>query len=167
MNLISIQSYLNAIVLWIHLFAATFFVGGSFFFWIVVIPASRLITTDESERTQLIGKMAKAFGKIVNPTLGIIVLTGIYNASWYLASWQDLFIYPGTIFLTKIILVIVLLIFIYVHNLYFGKRIITYARERNLEALKRIRRISRKISAANLILMLTILLLAVLMQMPP
>ena len=167
MNLIPFQSYLNVAVLWIHLFAATFFVGGSFFFWLVIIPASRLITTDESERTQIIGKIAKVFGKIVTPTLGVIVLTGIYNASWYITSWQDLLTYPGTILLTKIILVILLLILIYVHNVYFGKRIVAFARERNLEALKRLRETSRKVSAANLILMATIFLLAVLMQMPP
>jgi len=133
----------------------------------VVIPASRLLTTDESERTQIIGKIAKLFGRTVTPTLIIIILTGIYNASWYLRSVQDLLIYPGTLLLTKIILVIILLILIYVHNVYFGKRIMALARERNIEGLKKIRKTSRKISALNLILMATIFLLAVLMQMPP
>lgn len=149
------------------MFVAAFFVGGSFFFWLVIIPASRLISTDESERTQIVGKIAKVFGKTVTPALIIIVLTGIYNASWYLSSIQDLLIYPGTILLTKIILVMVLLILIYVHNVYFGKRITAFAKERNIERLKRIRKTSRKISAANLILMAAILFLAVLMQMPP
>ena len=133
----------------------------------MVIPASRLLTTDESERTQIIGKIAKLFGRTVTPTLIIIILTGIYNASWYLRSVQDLLIYPGTLLLTKIILVIILLILIYVHNVYFGKRIMALARERNIEGLKKIRKTSRKISALNLILMATIFLLAVLMQMPP
>ena len=163
----SSSTYLNVAVLWIHLFAAAFFVGGSFFFWLVVIPATRLITTDESDRTQIVGKIAKVFGKSVTPTLIILVLTGIYNASWYLASMQDLLIYPGTVLLTKIILVIIMLILIYVHNIYYGKRIIAAAKERNVEALRRIRKTSRKISAANLILMATIFFLAVLMQMPP
>ena len=125
------------------------------------------MTTDESERTQIIGKIAKLFGRTVTPTLIIIILTGIYNASWYLSSVQDLLIYPGTLLLTKIILVIILLILIYVHNVYFGKRIMALARERNIEGLKKIRKTSRKISALNLILMATIFLLAALMQMPP
>jgi len=97
----------------------------------------------------------------------VIVVTGIYNASWYLASMQDLLVYPGTVLLTKIILVIILLILIYVHNIYYGKRITAAAKERNVEELKRIRKTSRKISAANLILMAVIFFLAVLMQMPP
>ena len=125
------------------------------------------MTADESERTQIIGKIAKLFGRTVTPTLIIIILTGIYNASWYLSSVQNLLIYPGTLLLTKIILVIILLILIYVHNVYFGKRIMALARERNIEGLKKIRKTSRKISALNLILMATIFLLAVLMQMPP
>ena len=166
-DLIPVQPYLNVVVLWIHLFAAAFFVGGSFFFWLVVIPATRLITTDESDRTQIVGKIAKVFRRFVTRTLIIIVLTGIYNASWYLASMQDLLIYPGTLFLTKIILVIILLILIYVHNIYFGKRITALAKERNVEELKRIRKTSRKISVANLILMAVIFFLAALMQMPP
>ena len=141
--------------------------GGSFFFWLVIIPASRLITTDESERTQIIGKIAKVFGKVVTPMLIVIVVTGIYNASWYLASMQDLLVYPGTVLLTKIILVIILLMLIYVHNIYYGKRITAAAKERNVEELKRIRKTSRKISTANLILMAAIFFLAVLMQMPP
>ena len=166
-KLIDFHLYLNAAILWIHLFAAAFFVGGSFFFWLIVIPASRLITTDESERTLMVGKMAKAFGKTVTPTLVVLVLTGIYNAFWYVPTMSDLMRYPGTILLTKIILVIILIIFIYVHNLYFGRRITALARERKIDELRRIRKTSRVISAANLILMAVILLLAVLMQMPP
>lgn len=166
-NLIPNQPYLAAAVLWIHLLAAAFFVGGSFFFWLVIIPASRLLTTDESERTQIVGKIAKFFGKTVTPTLIIIVLTGIYNASWYLSSIEDLLVYPGTILLTEIILVLILLILIYVHNVHFGRQITALARERDVEGLSRIRKTSKKISTANLMLMAVILFLAVLMQMPP
>jgi uncharacterized membrane protein len=166
-KLVDFQLYLNAVILWIHLFAAAFFVGGSFFFWLVVVPASRLIATDESERTQMVGKMAKVFGKTVTPTLVVLVLTGIYNASWYAPAISDLLRYPGTILLAKIILVVILLIFVYVHNLYFGRRITAVARERKVDELRKIRKTSRVISAANLILMAVILLLAVLMQMPP
>ena len=80
---------------------------------------------------------------------------------------SDLLRYPGTILLAKIVLVVILLIFIYVHNLYFGRRITALARERKVDELRKIRKTSRVISAANLILMAVILFLAVLMQMPP
>lgn len=56
---------------------------------------------------------------------------------------------------------------IYVHNVYFGKRIVRLAAERRLEELRALRRRSRLVSAINLALMLVILLLAVMLQIPP
>jgi uncharacterized membrane protein len=146
---------------------AVLFVGGSFFMWIVVLPASRLITKDESERTRIIGKMARAFGNLTNPVLILLLITGLYNATWYLQSPTGLFEYPGTILLGKMILVLILLVLIYVHNVYFGKKIVRLAEERKLEDLKALRRKSRLVSAANLSLMILILFLAVMLQMPP
>ena len=157
----------DALILWIHLFTAVFFVGGSFFMWLVIIPASHLITPDESERTRIIGKIARAFGNLTNPVLVVLILTGLYNATWYLQSVTSLLTYPGTILLAKMILVAVLLALIYVHNVYFGKRIVQLAEERRLDDLQKLRRRSRVVSAANLSLMLAILFLATIMQMPP
>jgi uncharacterized membrane protein len=114
----------------------------------------------------MVGKIAKMFGRTVTPTLVVLVVTGLYNMSWYTPSVHDLLSYPGTILSAKIALVLILFILIYVHNVYFGKRITALARERNVEGLRRIRKRSRVISAANLFLMIVILLLAVLMQMP-
>lgn len=135
--------------------------------WLVIVPVSRLITQDESERTRIVGKIARSFGNLTNPTLAVLIVTGLYNATWYLPSLTSLSEYPGTILLAKIILVVILLVFIYVHNVYFGKRIVHLAEERRLDELRRLRKKSRVISAANLMLMIAILLLAVLMQTPP
>jgi len=71
----------DMVVLWVHLFSATHFVGGSFFMWLVVLPASRLITNDESERTRIVGKIAKVFGKITTPTRFVLVQSGPYNVA--------------------------------------------------------------------------------------
>jgi uncharacterized membrane protein len=83
-----------------------------------------------------------------------------------MSSVGSLLSYPGTIFLTKIVLVMGLIVLIYVHNVYFGRRITSAAKDRNIVELRKIRRTSRLISAANLFLMALILLLAVLMQVP-
>ena len=72
---------LDAVVLWIHLLSAVLFVGGSLFIWLVVLPASKLIAEDESERMQIIEKIARRFGRITNITLVVLVLSGVYNAS--------------------------------------------------------------------------------------
>jgi len=160
-------SALDIIILWVHLLSAVLFVGGSFFMWLVVVPSSRLMTDDESERTQIVGKIAKRFGRITNIVLIVLVVTGIYNASWYLPSPSALFdTYAGSILLAKIILVVALLLLIYLHNVYFGRKIIQFAREKKLDQLKVVRRTSRLVSMVNLLLMLAILLLAVMLQMP-
>lgn len=156
---------IDAVVLWIHLFAAVLFVGGSFFMWVVVVPASYKLTNDESERTRIVGRIAKQFSKVVYPSLLVLVLTGLYNASWYLPSMDALFdTYAGQLLFAKVIVVIVLLVLLYVSNVLFGRRITKLASERRLEELKALRRRSRLVSFTNLGLMALILLLVALMQ---
>jgi putative copper resistance protein D len=158
---------LDALILWVHLISAVLFVGGSFFMWLVVMPASRSFAQDESERTQTVGMIAKRFGRLTAPILVVLVLTGVYNASWYLPSPGALFTTPGGgVLLAKSALVVALFVLIYLHNVYFGRRIIQLARENKLDELKALRRRSRVVSFANLTLMVVILLLAVMLQMP-
>ncbi len=153
------------IILWVHLFSAVLFVGGSFFMWIVVVPASRLLTDDESERTRIVGRIAKRFARIVNPALLVLAVTGLYNATWYLPSAGALFTsYAGYLLLAKLSAFSALLLLLYVSNVYFGRRITRLAREGRLEELKALRRTSRLVSFVNLGLMLVILLLVALMQ---
>lgn len=166
----SAVSLFNIAILWVHLFSAVLFVGGSFFMWLVIMPASHRIAKDESERTQIIGKISRAFGTITNILIVFLVLTGVYNASWYLHSFGALFSfasYSGTVLFVKVVLVIALIILIYVHGAYYGRKIVRLAREKKLEELTAVRRRSRVISYANLALMAAILILAVMLQMPP
>ncbi|MCL4519550.1 MAG: CopD family protein [Thaumarchaeota archaeon] len=164
------MSLLNVVVLWIHLFSAVLFVGGSFFIWIVLMPALQTLSKDESERTRIMGSIARQFGRITNPILAILVLTGIYNGSWYLPSFEYLFSfksYEATVLFVKAILVLILLILVYVHGAYYGRKIARLASERKIDQLKAVRRKSRLVSYANLVLMVAILVLAVMLQMPP
>lgn len=109
--------------------------------------------------------MAKQFAKIVNPALAVLVVTGIYNVTWYLPSVGSLFgSYAGHLLLFKLSAVVALIVMIYVSNVYFGRRIMRFAREGRLEELKALRRTSRVISFANLGLMVIILLVVVVMQ---
>ena len=57
-------SLIQTVVLWIHLVTAAFFVGGSLFVWLVLIPASHRVAADEAERTKLVGVVARQFGRI-------------------------------------------------------------------------------------------------------
>jgi putative copper resistance protein D len=161
-------SLLDATVLYIHLVAAVLFVGGSFFIWFVVDPVSYRITTDESARTALIGRVARQFGRWTNVLLVVLVLTGLYNARAYFAVPGAWWVSPGgEILLAKMVAVATLIGLIYLHGAYYGPRIVRLAREGRLDELKALRRRSRVISYANLALMLVVLWLAVLLQMPP
>ena len=164
------MSILDIAILWIHLFSAVMFVGGSFFIWLVVMPASHLFSKDEAERTQIIGKIAKQFGKITNPTLIVLILSGIYNATWYLPSINSLLAfqsYEAQVLFVKVVLVAVLVVLIYVHGAYYGRKIVALAQNHDIEGLKAVRRKSRLVSMVNLALMMLILLLAVMLQMSP
>lgn len=75
---------LDVLVLWIHLFSAVLFVGGSFFMWLVTVPASHLITDDEAERTRIVGKIARAFG---NTTMPVLVVLCLRASTTLLGTW--------------------------------------------------------------------------------
>ena len=164
------MGFVDILILWVHLFSAVIFVGGSFFIWFVVVPASHRLAKDESERTQIVARIAKDFAKITNPTLIVLVLTGVYNISWYLPSYQDLFsfrTYGELVLFIKSVLVVVLVILIYVHGVYYGRKISRLALARDTEGLRAVRRVSRLISYTNLALMIAILVLAAMLQAPP
>ena len=156
---------LIAIVLGVHLFAAVLFVGGSFFMWLVVDPASYDVTRDESARTALVGRMARRFGSWSTGLLLLLIVTGLYNASWYLGSTSDLLTtIGGQLLLAKVVTVAILVALVYAHGLYFGRRIMRLAREGRMDELRLVRRVSRKVSYINLGLMLVVLALAVALQ---
>jgi len=63
----------------------------------------------------------------------------------------------------KLIFVLVLLLTIFLHNVVYGRRIVRYAREGKIHELQSIRRWSRPVSYANVVIMLLITFLAILL----
>lgn len=160
------SALLDAAVLWVHLLSAALLAGGSFFMWLVVVPASRQFSDDEGERMRIIERIARRFGTVTNIALAVLVLTGIYNASWYLPSSALLDTRTGNLLLAKSVLVVGLVLLVYVRGFHFGRKIVRLAGERKLQELEAVRKRSRVVSATNLALMVAILVLAVLLQIP-
>lgn len=155
----------DEVVLWIHLFFAIVFIGGSFFIWFVVWPASYQITDDETLRTKIVGKIAKRFAYFTHVSLAVLVATGIYNATWYLPSFAALFTTTGgLILLAKSLVVLAVIVIIYVNNLYHGKKIMRLAEEKKYEDMKRIRRRTHLFSYISLGLLVVITILATALQ---
>ncbi len=156
------MTLLNSIILWLHLVTAMFFVGGSLFVWWVVIPASYRLTQDEERRTEIVATIARVFGRVVGPVIILLVATGIYNATWYLNSFGELFRdAKGRTLLAKCLLTLLLLVLIGVHDVYFSRKIRRLAGEKRMVELARVRRWSHVVSAASVVVMAAILILVI------
>ncbi len=159
---------LQLAVLAVHLTSAVLFVGGSLFFWLVLEPASHEALPQEGERTVLVGRVARRFGRFTTPLLVVLIVTGLYNASWYLPGPGALFgTFFGQVLLAKSVTVAVLVALVYLHGRYYGPKIVALARAGKIDELQALRRRSRKVSYLNLGLMVVVLALAVVLQAGP
>ncbi|MDG7000653.1 MAG: CopD family protein, partial [Nitrososphaerota archaeon] len=117
------------VVLWIHLFAAIIFIGGSFFIWLVVWPASYNITSNETDRTRIVGRIAKRFAYFTHGSIVTLVLSGTYLAFGISSPSDLLSTYKGNILFAKVIVVVAMIALMYFNNLYHGKKIMKLASE--------------------------------------
>lgn len=76
----------QALLTWVHLVAASIWVGGSIFLGVVLSPALRGAIPDVAERMRLIILVGKRFNKIAVPSLAILIATGLYNSHALLAN---------------------------------------------------------------------------------
>lgn len=156
-----VMQLLFLIVLWIHAFTAVFFIGGSFFIWMVVWPMSYKMTEDERERTRIVGLIGRLFGTLTDISVIILLVTGAYLGMVYLPQHSDLMTtVGGQLLLAKSIIVIIMIVLMYANNLYHGKRIVNLAAQGKLDEVKRIRRITHIASFITLGLLAVIAILA-------
>lgn len=156
---------LALIMVWVHLFFAILFIGGSFFIWFVVWPASYDITEDETLRTRVVGKIAKRFAYFTHISLAVLVATGLYNAYWYLPDKSELFTTTaGQLLFTKAMFVLAAIVIIYANNLYHGKKIMRLSVEKKYDEMNRIRKRTHLFSYISLGLLLAITILGAALQ---
>lgn len=160
------ENSLILVLLWIHIFFAIIFIGGSYFMWLVLWPASFKVSDDEKQRTRFVGVVAKRFAYFSHTSILILVVTGLILAfGWYLPQPSDLITtLPGHILLSKMIVVAAMIGIVYGNNLYHGKRIMRLSREGKKEELQKLRRKSHILSFISLGLMALIVVLAVALQ---
>lgn len=110
------MSLTDSLFTWVHLVAASIWVGGSIFLGIVLAPMLKSITGTLEERIALMIKIGRRFNKIAMPSFVILIVTGIYNSRVFLQEPGLLFeTNYGIILLFKIILVIATLIIYIIH----------------------------------------------------
>ena len=106
----------QAIITWIHLIAASIWVGGSLFIGIVFSPLLKTMTSSIEERMQIMIRVGKRFNKVAVPSLIILMITGLYTSHALIGKPDLLFSTSyGTYLIIKIILVIALIITYAVH----------------------------------------------------
>lgn len=149
-----------ALVLWIHLFSAVVLVGGSFFIWFVVWPASFQFAPNEAERTKAVGRIAKRFSYFTHGSLIALVPSGLYLAAPYLASPSLLSsTLEGQILLAKVVVVASAIVLIYANNIYHGRKIMRLVAQGKMDDVKRVRRTTHVASYVTLGLLIAITML--------
>lgn len=155
------MNWIFLVILWIHALVAVFFIGGSFFIWIVVWPATLRISNDERERAKILGHIGRIFGTATDISVAILILTGLYLGYEYLPTLSDLTTSAGgKLLLAKGIIVVIMLVLMYANNLYHGKKIIRLVNAGKLDEVKHIRKITHLASFITLGLMIVIAILA-------
>ena len=104
--------YIKLLSRWAHILPSIILVGGAIFMNTVLIPALR----ENSDATQVKGKIKRTWAKVIMICAGIIIISGFYNA--FLAYQGDLHpLYTGA-FVIKLVLVAVVF---YVSSLLTGR----------------------------------------------
>lgn len=149
-----------AIVLWIHILAATIFVGPQVFLFAVAMPAIRTID-DVRQRASLTRMITRGFGALAGGALAVLIVTGIFNVV-HANDNHDLDAKRYFITLQiKVTLVVIVLALTAIHGAVFGRRL-EQMRDNGAseDEMANARRLSMYVSAANLTLSIIIVLCA-------
>jgi uncharacterized membrane protein len=155
----------TTLVLWLHLLAAIFWVGGQLFLVLVVLPVLRQ-QMPEVERVRIAAQTGRRFAVISSVALGVLVVTGPLNAIAHGISWSILRDTEwGRVLAAKVVLVGIMLVLTGVHGAYFGRRLeqLNAVSERDPASAARrttLQRQSVRLSATNLLLNIAIVGLA-------
>lgn len=106
----------QALLTWVHLVSASIWVGGSIFLGIILSPLLRTMYDSVEKRLQIMIKVGRRFNKIAVPSLIILIITGVYNSTFFFSDPQTMITTNyGSFLLIKIILVIALIITYIIH----------------------------------------------------
>ena len=161
------MSLVNALIMWVHLIAASIWVGGSIFIGIILAPLLKTISDSIEGRLSIMIRVGRKFNKIGVPSLIVLIATGIYNSTGFIVQPSLIFSTSyGIVLLIKIILVIILIITFAIHV-----RLIRAEVERKIESkqlsgefLQKLRSKIIMLGRLTVILSLAILLMAALLH---
>ncbi len=149
---------------WVHILAATIWVGPQVFLFVAVVPAMRTVE-DMQARARAMRVLTTRFGYLAWGAMTVLVITGIANLYEHDLDTEVLFdLNFGTIFEIKMTLVIATILLTALHSFVLGPRVLRLQESVADEAqIATVRRLSIIISAVNGLLALAILFLGALL----
>jgi uncharacterized membrane protein len=155
----------DAVNPWLHILAATVWVGPQVFLFAAAVPAVRTIQ-DVKERARVMRVLTRRFGFLAWGAMAVLVITGIGNMYEHELSTDYLFDHNwGTIFEVKMTLVIATVVLTALHSFVLGPRLLDMQESVADEAqIASARRVSIIVSGVNALLALAIVFCAALMD---
>lgn len=143
---------------WLHIVAATIWVGPQVFLFVAAIPAVRTIE-DMQVRTRVMRVITTRFGWLAWGALAVLVVTGIANLYEHELDVDQLFeLNFGVIFQVKMTLLILAVVLTALHSFVLGPRVLKMQESAADEvAVAPIRRWSIIVSGVNAVVALAIL----------
>jgi uncharacterized membrane protein len=150
---------------WLHILAATIWVGPQVFLFAVVVPAVRTVA-DVKERARLIRLITTRFGYLAWGAMAVLVITGVGNLFENDKSIHYLFHHHfGMIFQVKMTLVVATILLTAAHSFVIGPRMLALQESvTDQSQIASMRRASIIISSINGVLALGILFCAALLN---
>ena len=149
---------------WLHILAATIWVGPQVFLFVAAVPAIRTVE-DAQVRARIMRVLTTRFGWLAWGAMLVLVSTGIGNLYGHALSVDELFdLNFGIIFQVKMTLVILTVALTALHSFVIGPRLLSLQENAADQAqVASARRVSIIVSAGNLLLALGILFCAALL----
>ncbi len=112
-----------AVILWLHVMAAMFWLGGQLFLFMVLLPVVRH-SLSEPERVRIVSLVGRRFGVYGGLSLAVLLVTGLLNANAHGVSASILRDSKwGHVLIAKIVLVAIVLVLTCIHGAYYGPRL--------------------------------------------
>jgi len=151
---------LPTIVLWIHILAATAWVGGMIFLSLIVVPVERGVQ-DPKLRYELVNKIGTRFKYLGWGSIILLTITGVYNALQKIGTWDALTNTGyGRTLLLKLALVFLMFTLSALHDFYLGPKLVQRGKIEKTE-ITNLTRFLTLLARGNLLLGLLVILLAV------
>lgn len=143
---------------WLHILAATIWVGPQVFLFVAAIPAVRTIE-DIQLRTRVMRMITTRFGYLGWGALVVLVITGIVNLYQEDLSVDQLFdLNFGTVFQIKMTLLVLTVVLTALHSFVLGPRVLRMQESMApAEEIAPIRRWQIIVSAVNAVVAIAIL----------